>query len=67
MANLFNGSGCKDTTAHKAIKNISAEDHEIDKRAHDAIKLAKDLIRICGFDLINRIAIKDKETGREYR
>lgn len=63
----YNSSGCRDNTAYNAINNITQEDRKLDKKAYGTIKLAKDLIRFCGFDLLERIAIVDKETGKEYR
>lgn len=63
----YNSSGCKDETAYEAINNITREDRKLDKKAYGTINLVKDLIRICGFDLLERISIIDKETGKEYR
>lgn len=63
----YNASGCKDETAYQAINNINQENRKLDKKAYGIIKLAKELIRFAGFDLLNRIEIVDKETGKEYR
>lgn len=67
MSDRYNASGCRDNTANKALNNIKDEDRKSNKKAHDTIKIVKDLIDFCGYDLLNRIAIKDKETGKEYR
>lgn len=63
----FNGSGCRDNTAYEAINSVTQENRKLDKRAYGTIKLAKDLIRFCGFELLERIEIVDKETGKEFR
>ena len=58
----FNGSGCKDMTAYKAIENIEAE-----KRFK---KLLYKIFRVCdsaGFHLEERIVVRDKKTGKIWR
>lgn len=42
-------------------------EQEADEDANRIIKLIKDLLRICDFELIERIQIRHKPTGREYR
>lgn len=63
----FNNSGCKDPTAYEAINAVTKENHEHDKKVHDLIKVIKLIIDFCDFDLIGRIQIVDKKTGKEYR
>lgn len=62
-----NASGCKDYTAYTAIKNITREDNMRDKAVSELINVIKYLVRGMGFEIIGRIAIKDKTTGKEYR
>lgn len=64
---FYNASGCKDPTAGKAIIEVSKEEKKVDKRARDAVHLCKDLLDIADFELIGKIQIRDKKTGREYR
>lgn len=60
-----NGSGCLDLTAYAAIKNIEGdEDYE---RACSLIKTLKHVCRLSDFEIIGRIVIKDKRTGRIYK
>ncbi|SDF77903.1 hypothetical protein [Sporomusa acidovorans] len=59
----LNGSGCKDLTAYEAIKSADKPDEV----AHRVIKLMKQLASICGFEVVERIIIKNKSTGKEYR
>lgn len=63
----FNSSGCKDLTAYEAINKVSKAERNKDKQVGELIKVVKFIIDNSGFELLNRIAIIDKETGREYR
>jgi len=53
-------------TAYEAIKNVTNEQEERDKRVHNFIKCLKVIIDVSGFQLLNRIAIRDKASGKEY-
>jgi hypothetical protein len=64
---LFNSSGCKDPTAYEALKPIIKEESELEKKAHDVMKVIKFIIGLAGFELIQRIQIKDKRTGKEFK
>lgn len=64
---IFNQSGCKDLTAYEAIKHVSKEEHELNQKVHDVITILKFIIGLAGFDLIARIEIRDKKTGKEFR
>ncbi len=59
----YNGSGCKDLTAYEAIKNVDKPDDLV----NHLIKLMKQLAEICGFEVIGRIGLKNKFSGKEYR
>ena len=63
----YNASGCRDNTAYEAINSITSNERDIDKRAYDTIKIIKLILKFGNFDLLNRISIKDKDTGKEYR
>lgn len=64
----MNASGCADPTAYEAMNHITYEEKlKRDEEANHLIKEAKALIRSRGFDVIGRIGIKDKATGKEYR
>lgn len=58
-----NAAGYLDPTAAEAIKNVSEEDERVSR----LIKAIKILIRLSGFEPINRLELKSKETGRIYR
>lgn len=62
-----NSEGYLDPTASVAIGQVSREESEADKRANDLIKVLKFIIRSCGFQLTERIQLKDTKSGREYK
>lgn len=57
-----NGSGYNDPTAYHAIKHVMSDE----ARAMELIKSIKALIRLAGFEPMNRICIKDTTNGKEY-
>ena len=62
-----NGSGYSDPTAATALHDIYKKEKEIDRNAMRLIGLIKDLLRTCDFELIERVQIRHKPTGREYK
>ncbi len=63
----FNASGCPDPTAYEALKPIIKEDAELESKVNFLIKVLKFIINETGFELLNRIEIKDKKTGRCFK
>ncbi|MCI8351896.1 MAG: hypothetical protein HFJ86_12165 [Oscillospiraceae bacterium] len=63
-----NAEGYSDPTAGTALRNIDRE-QEADRLAliSALMPLLKKQADIVGFEIIGRITLKDKETGREYR
>lgn len=62
-----NIEGYSDSTASIAVGQVSREESEADKRAYDLVKVLKFIIRSYGFELIERIQLKDTKSGREYK
>lgn len=62
-----NCEGYSDPTAYAGITNVMREEYEAQKRVNALIGSLKSLIDLAGFDLLNRIEIRDRKTGREYR
>ena len=60
----FNDNGCKDPIAYEAIRNVYKAPDDLASRL---INLIKQLTDICGFEIIGRIGIRHKTTGKEYR
>lgn len=62
-----NGEGYADPTAYEGLKSVIREDAEQQKRLNTLIFVLKYMIGLAGFELLNRIELKDRQTGREYR
>ena len=68
-----NQEGYADPTATIAVGRVAKEEHEqveceaADKRAYDLIKVLKYIIKGAGFELTERVQVKDTKTGRVYR
>lgn len=58
-----NGSGYVDPTAHKAIKNVSAQEKEVRK----VIKTLQNVAHLAGYSIEGRIALVDNKTGKVWR
>lgn len=57
-----NSEGYVDPTAHQAVVNM-----DTDKRANELVHVLKYIIRHSGFELVERLQIRDKKTGRVYK
>lgn len=64
---FYNGSGYPDPTAYAALNPIVKEDNEIEKNAHNLIKIMKQIAEWAGFDVIGRIQLKHRKSGREFK
>lgn len=62
-----NGEGYSDPTAYAGLKPVIQEDAEREKRVNTLIFVLKYIIKLAGFDLLNRIEIRERKSGREYR
>ena len=62
-----NAEGYTDPTAYNGMKKVVREEDDADKRASELVGVLKFIIRAAGFELIERIQLKDKRTGRVYR
>lgn len=64
---MLNAEGYPDPTAYYGIKAADRENDAQQKRVNDVIFVIKKLLNLCGFELLNRIEIKDMKTGRVYK
>lgn len=62
-----NASGCPDPTAHDALLPIAQEDAALEARTTRLIKAVKSFIDLAGYDLIARIEIRDRRSGKIFR
>ena len=62
-----NASGCADPTAHDAMLPIAQAEADLESRTTKLIKTLKGVIDLAGYDLVARIEIRDRETGKIFR
>lgn len=67
-----NQEGYADPTAIVAVGRVAKEEreqieYEAEKRAYDLIKVLKYIIKSAGFELTERIQVKDTKTGKIYK
>ena len=66
-----NGEGYPDPTAGSAWRNIRKEENrrEMERAAviSNLIPIMKQTAELAGFEVVGRIVLKDKHTGKEYR
>lgn len=59
----LNSEGYHDPTAFALIE----KENNLEYRVNTLIKVLKNIVALSGFELIARIEIKDKHSGREFR
>lgn len=66
-----NTEGYADPTTHDALTNVMGSKQiafdDADARNNRLIKVIKSIIDIAGFDLVARIEVRDRKTGRIYK
>ena len=62
-----NKEGYNDPTAYKGMMAVLREETDQQRRLNALIGVLKYIIDIAGYDLLNRIEVKDRRTGKEYR
>ena len=71
MGGYRNKEGYPDPTAGEAIGTLAKEERREEKERNAAvtslITMLKQIISLAGFELVERIVLRDKETGKEYR
>lgn len=61
-----NPSGNLDLTAHDALTDIQREQDSQDARLAATIRTLKSMIDLAGYDLLNRIELRDRLTDKTY-
>lgn len=59
----LNSEGYPDPTAYALIE----KENNLEYRVNTLIKVLKSVVALSGFELIARIEIRDKNSGREFR
>ena len=66
----MNNSGCPDPTAYEALKHIQSEERQsnhADSNAHMVVTTIKNILDLAGFELVERIQIRHKKSGKVYK
>lgn len=71
MGGYRNKEGYPDPTAGEALGAVAKEERQEARERNTAvtslITMLKQIISLAGFELVGRIVLRDKETGKEYR
>ena len=67
MPDKRNAEKYDDPTAYHALKNITVAEREVKKKSDNLIGTIKLLADCAGFEIIGRIYIRHKESGKEFR
>lgn len=62
-----NKEGYSDPTAYAAISKIQRDEIEMQRRVSELVNVLKFIIDKSGFELMARIELRDKRTGKEFR
>lgn len=62
-----NAEGYLDVTAYLGTKNVIQEENETERKNRDLIHTFRLLADMTGFEIVGRITIKHKKTGRVFR
>lgn len=62
-----NKEGHPDPTAGEAIGTVAREEKRHNEEVTNLVNVIKQIISLAGFEMVGRITLKDKKTGKEYR
>lgn len=62
-----NSEGYFDPTAYMGLKPIIEEENALEREVNMLVKVLKYIISKSGFELVSRIELRDKKTGRTFR
>lgn len=62
-----NHEGYPDPTAGEALETVTREEKEKAAEITSLVNIIKQIIGLAGFEMVGRITLKDKRTGKEYR
>ena len=62
-----NSQGYNDPTAYAALWKIRQEELAQQQRVSELIRVLRYIINKSGFELISRIELREKRTGKEFR
>lgn len=63
----YNGEGYHDPTAYEALKPIIKEDAAVQSKVNKLMTALKLVVDLAGFDLIGRIQVRHRKSGKEFK
>jgi hypothetical protein len=63
----YNSEGYYDPTAYAGLRSVIQEENALERDVNTLVKVLKYIISKSGFELVNRIEIKDKKSGRVFK
>lgn len=62
-----NSEGYSDPTAGKAVVNAKKEEQDIDSLNHKVIQSFRLLVDLAGFEIVGRVTLRHKKSGRIFK
>lgn len=62
-----NAEGYDDPTAYRALRNIMKQESDPEKRLNALVATLKYIINLAGFDLLNRLELRDRKSKRVFK
>lgn len=62
-----NSEGYYDPTAYEGTKDIIREEQEIAKLNHKVIQSFRLLVDLAGFEIVGRVTLKHKKSGKVFK
>jgi hypothetical protein len=62
-----NSEGYADPTAYNGLKDIIKEETEIERLNHKVIQSFRLLVDLAGFEIVGRVTLKHKKSGKVFR
>ena len=67
MNMMKNSEGYYDPTAYNSTKDLIREENEISHRNHELIQLFRQIVNLAGFEIVGRVTLKHKRTGKIFK
>lgn len=62
-----NNEGYKDMTAYAALNTVTKDEQVVQNKLSKLILCLKLIIELSGFELVGRIQLKHRKSGKEFR
>lgn len=62
-----NSEGYQDPTAGLAMETVKREEQDVDKLNHKVIQSFRLLVDLAGFEIVGRVTLRHKKSGRVFK